>query len=123
MISNAAPESIWIPWPTEGHVIRAWQSKSFEGGTKYVRDDLAVRVKPLEWEYHPVGAMAADTVGISYIIDTRGSDRPRFLKWPGAFAPDVETLESAKAAAQADYEERILSALEFIAPPAAGGAE
>ncbi|MFV1644899.1 hypothetical protein VWZ82_12825 [Phaeobacter sp. JH20_41] len=88
--------------------------------TKYNQDPLTneirenadgVKVKPLVWEYHPAGEMASDSVGKSYIVDTRGK-RTTFLRWPQGFAPEINSLDDAKAAAQADYERRIKSVLE-----------
>ena len=73
---------------------------------------VGVIVKPLEWRKHPVGIVASTGQGASYIVDDRGDFRPKFIRWPsGNFAPDIGSLVEAKAAAQADYERRILSAL------------
>ena len=71
----------------------------------------AVKVKPLEWEYHPAGTIAAPPTGHAYIIDTRMKGRCYSVK---GFNPErqFDSLNEAKAAAQADYEGRILSALE-----------
>lgn len=71
----------------------------------------ALKVKPLVWEYHPAGAIAAPPTGHAYIIDTRMKGRCYIIK---GFMPqrEFETFEAAKAAAQADYERRILEALE-----------
>ena len=70
-----------------------------------------VRVKPLEWEYHPAGTIAAPPTGHAYIIDTRMKGRYYSVK---GFNPQrqFDSLDEAKAAAQADYEARILSALD-----------
>ena len=70
-----------------------------------------VRVKPLVWEYHPAGKIAAPPTGHAYIIDTRMKGRCYSVK---GFNPkrEFDSLDEAKAAAQADYEARILAALE-----------
>lgn len=70
-----------------------------------------VKVKPLEWEYHPAGAIAAPPTGHAYIIDTRTKGRVYSIK---GFNPQRQfaSMDEAKAAAQADYERRILDALE-----------
>ena len=90
-----------------------------DAAVEYVRADLAKpRVKPLKWEKHPAGIMASTGQGASYVVDDR-QFRPTFIKWPsGNFAPDIGSLFEAKAAAQADYERRVLSAL--ILPGGAG---
>jgi hypothetical protein len=70
-----------------------------------------VRVKPLVWEHHPAGKIAAPPTGHAYIIDTRTKGRCYSIK---GFNPErqFDSLAEAKAAAQADYETRILAALE-----------
>jgi hypothetical protein len=75
-----------------------------------------VTIKPLVWEYHPAGAIAAPPTGHAYIIDTRMKGRVYSLK---GFNParEFESKDEAKAAAQADYEARIMAVLE----PAAAG--
>lgn len=69
-----------------------------------------VKVKPLEWEYHPAGGIAAPPTGHAYIIDTRTKGRVYSIK---GFNPQRQfaSMDEAKAAAQADYERRILAAL------------
>lgn len=70
-----------------------------------------VKVKQLVWEHHPAGAIAATPTGFAYILDTRGKHRVTSIK---GFNPrrEFDDLEAAKAAAQADHETRIRSALE-----------
>lgn len=81
---------------------------------------MDVRVKPLEWQdFDDYGAKASAFYQANYMIsEWRG--RGEFevsLSYPGyqagfdgvRFHP---TIEAAKAAAQADYEARILSAIE-----------
>lgn len=70
-----------------------------------------MRVKPLIWEYHPAGSIAAPPTGHAYIVDTRMKGRVYTIK---GFNPQREfsSLDEAKAAAQADYEARIMAALE-----------
>ena len=71
------------------------------------------RVKPLEWEYHPAGAKAEPPTGHAYIIDTRMEGRVYTIK---GLNPQREfaSTDDAKAAAQVDYEARILAALEPV---------
>ena len=79
---------------------------------EYVRADLQPVVKPLEW-YVPkayclqsdavVGRYEIDNVCIAVFYNHSTGDRSFIGEW--------ETLEEAKAAAQADYERRIRSAL------------
>ena len=79
-----------------------------------------VRVKPLEWQdFEGMGAKASAFYHANYMI-TLWRGRSEFevaLSYPGYQTGfDRErfhaTLEAAKAAAQADYEARILAALE-----------
>ena len=69
-----------------------------------------ITIKPLVWEYHPAGTMAAPPTGFAYIIDTRMKGRVCSVK---GFNPQREfaSLDEAKAAAQADHEQRVLSVL------------
>ena len=69
------------------------------------------RVKPLVWGYHPAGKIAAPPTGHAYIIDTRTKGRCYSIK---GFSPErqFDSLDEAKAAAKADYEARILAALD-----------
>jgi len=71
------------------------------------------RIKPLRWEYHPAGAIAAPPTGHAYIIDTRMKGRVYSIK---GLNPQREfaSMDDAKAAAQVDYEARILAALEPV---------
>lgn len=85
-----------------------------------------VRVKPLVWEdFDGMGAKASAFYNANYLI-TMWRGRGQFevaLSYPGhQTGYDGErfhdTLEAAKAAAQADYEARILSALDLTPAPA-----
>lgn len=75
----------------------------------------AARVKPLVWGYHPMGWIAAPPTGQAYIIDIRVKGRVMFVKGMNP-PPQFDTIEAAKAAAQADYEARILAALDLTPP-------
>lgn len=81
------------------------------------------RVKPLEWDdFDGRGAKATAMLIASYIITCWSDCDFRIeVSAPGYSAsfdgPDVNpTLEAAKAAAQADYEARIMAALEPVEP-------
>lgn len=78
-------------------------------------DDLAargVRVKALEWRKSDI--WKREQAG-EYTVQNE-HDRTGFNVWSawqdGCFMGDYTTLEAAKEAAQADYESRILAALE-----------
>lgn len=75
------------------------------------RAEAGPKVKPLMWCHHPMGAIASPPTGQAYIIDIRTKGRVMFIKGMNP-PPQFDNLEAAKAAAQADYEVRILSALE-----------
>lgn len=76
-----------------------------------------MNVKPLEWEYHERPMMTyvvRDERGVCYHINQAfGSDSYYFatVRHDGKILYDGDDLPEAKAAAQADYEARILSAL------------
>ena len=117
---SEAPERIWAwtcrkPWET------AWDVDDDEAppyAVEYIRADLArPKVKPLEWVTLP---WSTDSVfycyaeslfgDFGYGLDNEGAayyavpDQVGFI--------EAENPEAAKAAAQADYERRILAALE-----------
>ena len=88
-------------------------------------EGCGVRVKALEWEdFDGLGAKASGFYQANYLIQ-KWSGEGRFevaMSYPGYQAgydgPRWHpTLEAAKAAAQADYEARILAALEPVAQP------
>lgn len=67
----------------------------------------AVKVKPLDWQHEEHGDATAQSIVGTYFADANGC-------WSlGGGRPLTTTgaLEAAKAAAQADYEQRIRSAL------------
>ena len=73
--------------------------------------DLSKLVRPLVWERHPMGWVAGAMLGPAYIIDIRMKDRMMFVKGINP-SPQFDTLDAAKAAAQADYTARILAAID-----------
>jgi hypothetical protein len=92
-----------------------WSSFDDDHGTEYIRADLArPRVKPLVWDYYNV----AETPFCTYsVIDYLREDEG--YMWTRSEYPyhdeseeNYDSIEDAKAAAQADYERRILEALE-----------
>jgi len=93
--------------------------KSFLLGFDYAAE-IALRqrvtVKPLVWENHPMGWIAAPPTGQAYIIDVRIKGRVMFIKGMNP-PPKFSDLEAAKAAAQADYEARILAAIDVQPDP------
>jgi len=70
-----------------------------------------VKVKPLVWVRHPMGWIAGPPTGQAYIIDVRIKGRVMFIKGMNP-PPQFSNEDEAKAAAQADYEARILAAIE-----------
>jgi hypothetical protein len=116
--TDNAPERIWAFMPDIFDNMSVWQDEPSPNGdtVPYNRADLApdplraVKVKPLVWEYHPAGAIAAPPTGHAYIIDTRMKGGCYSIK---GFSPQrgFSSMDEAKAAAQADYVARIMSAL------------
>jgi hypothetical protein len=103
-------------WP-HGYT-SAWpmDPKDDRSPVEYIRADLArPKVKPLVWKWltgENTGFLCSgDSGALSYSIMV---SRNRVYGIPGPFdsSAEYETLEDAKAAAQADYERRILGALE-----------
>ena len=82
--------------------------------------ELGPAIKPLVWRDHrpdsfPEPAWSAQTpFGFYNIEEVSASDSPAYVVRLHAhhFIADKDSLEEAKAAAQADYEQRIRSALE-----------
>lgn len=83
---------------------------------EYIRADLAKpRVKPLVWEIPSCGRgfIAMSLIGRQYAVFDEGDPRWAIGIGGGGYKyTKVETLKAAKAAAQADYERRMLEALE-----------
>lgn len=82
-----------------------------------------LRVKPLEWrQYCPSsGNSSAKVFGGEYICERAGPKGHFGLWYPGdheASEPRAyfKLRNAAKAAAQADYEARIIAALEIVRP-------
>lgn len=84
------------------------------------REAEAVQVKPLEWTHLPDAFppmwITKTAIGSYHIEEAAGSDSPSFDLFNPMAGPmgNYEGLDEAKAAAQADYEHRIRSAL--VAP-------
>lgn len=73
--------------------------------------DLSGVVKPLEWHHHP-----ATNYGVEEWVGSGACDFHALVqKWPDGWQllgePTIGTLEKCKAAAQANYVRRIISAL------------
>ena len=104
-----------------GRIDESRRSPSFRFTVEHLRSLAspapAVKVKPLIWSPRndtPQYEVCADTPFGRYKIATKGQYgfgwcQPRQYSWSG-FLP---TLNEAKAAAQSDYEARILSAIEI----------
>jgi len=72
-------------------------------------------VRALEWvQNNALLVSATDPFGNSYTLRNDFTGRGWFCHETGV---DYRTLEAAKAAKQADFEHRILSALDLPSPP------
>ena len=69
------------------------------------------KIKPLVWDHHPLGYIAAPTTGRAYIIDIRVKNRVFFIKGMEP-PPNVSTLSEAKTLAEADYVSRVTAAID-----------
>lgn len=126
---SEAPERIWAFMPDIFDNISVWQDQPSPAldTTEYVRADLArPKVKPLEWvegDYTTRDGAPMEErriklwewrADIYTIIRQRGPDGLYVLRDKSdGIGAVVPTLEDAKAAAQEDYERRILAALEM----------
>lgn len=78
----------------------------------------SVTVKPLEWEDHE-GQSYAIGAGAEYLVELSHNGSWYYEDVAGPF----DSLDAAKAAAQADYEARIMAAIQIgpaPAPPSEG---
>lgn len=121
-----APDRIWA-WKDKDWDATLWNNHGDPRYTpkqaaEYIRADLAQQVKPLVWDVPSTSnnwIHLSDTDFGCYGIHIDGgrhrawleSSRPPFEIWLGD--DDVGSVEAAKAAAQADYERRIRSALAW----------
>ncbi|MDO9416979.1 hypothetical protein [Pararhizobium sp.] len=115
---------------------RQWMHHNVWGdeATEYVRADLStpppvagetgkVRVKELVWVEHGdldfVWHRAVSLIGYHYNIEDDGFSEKKYHLTVGQLVMgNFHTLDEAKSAAQADCEQRILSAIEVSAAPA-----
>jgi hypothetical protein len=85
----------------------------------FIASPVATRVKPLKWSQFNGRIGAYKPFGGSYVItEYPGMKQPFALEqhFSGSLTQYYENADDAKAAAQADYEQRILSALEEPKP-------
>lgn len=130
-----SPETIWLEAQCAGDLDQRhwaadnpWGDECLECGSpcvQYVRQDIYAdriqaleaenaglrsrgwRVKPLEWENFGMPEIAISAVGVYKLWANHLLETP-----PPSRAKQFETAIAAKTAAQADYEARIISALE-----------
>jgi hypothetical protein len=77
----------------------------------------AVKVTPLvwgDWADVPVRVASAQTILGRYKVQERASGAGCMLVFPNGNLTNRDTIEAAKAAAQADYEARILATIEAV---------
>lgn len=116
-----APESSDMPYRIFTDTSRVWLDDD-DGGSlfAYVREGAApaVKVKPLVWASAPLGRAYGGGNGILYWVNSKlcvlfktDNEIDTWKHLPSGAHPRA-SIYAAKAAAQADYEARILSALE-----------
>ena len=117
---SEAPERIWAFMPDIFDNISIWQDQPSPAldTTEYIRADLASpKVKPLEWvnlsEPHNNWYYADASFGRYRITQVFFPESCFIAVTPTELRISENTLEDAKAAAQEDYERRILAALEM----------
>ena len=113
---SEAPERIWAFMPDIFDNISVWQDQPSPAldTTEYIRADLArPKVKPLEWMDGWADGTCYDVTPFNPIEYTHRISKLKDGTYHSHFGV-FETLEAAKAAAQADYERRILAALETL---------
>ena len=127
-----APETIWATAGMADAMDGVWEDGltikdkkhipgfcgwSFEG-IKYRRADLPPKVKPLEWISFGDAAFVANTPFMIKLRVESFHETSWYVTWsvPGYsdeyLSGTLNTSDEAKAAAQAEYDRRILSALE-----------
>ena len=120
-----APERIWAEVfrrDEGGHTLTIAGDYPLhkEDSVEYIRADLArPKVKTLEWWQSDTGDWCADTLVGRYQVAEKlrgqwwscSSPHGPVVKRPEWDASDFKSVEEAKAAAQADYERRILAAI------------
>jgi hypothetical protein len=106
-------------WPVEEYLShRYWENNRDHAAD--LLDQIApmltaVKVKPLVWRDNDMGCFGDGVEKGHYLIDPDNDGY--FEVFGGKFTNDdenFETLEAAKAAAQADYEARILAAVDAV---------
>lgn len=75
------------------------------------RETAGVTVKPLEWDDDPNGGWSQSETGAGWEYLIRNMEDYFVMPFPWKPPERFPTIEAAKAAAQADYERRIISAL------------
>ncbi|QJD54364.1 hypothetical protein [Aminobacter phage Erebus] len=118
-----APDRIWLSAADSDNEHNVWFDPD-EGGTEYVRADLAPvypAVKALKWRdlsYKALDMVASHPFGGEYHVTEEGEHQ-----WPFVVRPfltpqsNYQTLREAKTACEADYERRIRSALHPTPTP------
>ena len=106
------PPKLYLPVKRREEILEAADCPG-EYGQHYLREDIARAVRPLEWR-----ELVADAFwGSEYLVyattkDTWAASLTAVGYWGDEpIAGEWRSEEAAKAAAQADYERRILSAL------------
>lgn len=126
-----APETIWVQFGRRGELIASNEPEQrpipeiSDAFCQYIRADLPPKVKPLEWTVFDAWTMWVETSIDKWSIDDIGKDGEegcvlfkkngqivRYFDEDGNDWGMWPSIEAAKAAAQADYERRILSALD-----------
>lgn len=122
--ADDAPERLWLSAADTDNEHDVWFDAD-EGGTEYVRADLASAgypaVKALKWRdlsYKALDMVASHPFGGEYHITEEGEHQ-----WPFVVRPfltpqsNYQTLGEAKTACEADYERRVRSALHTTPTP------
>lgn len=122
-VEDDAPPLLWLSAPDIDNEHDVWFDDC-EGGTKYIRADLASPVpadagepcvKALEWR--DLSYKALDMVASHPFCGEYHVTEEREHEWPFVVRPfltsqsNYQTFDEAKAACEADYEARIRSAL------------
>lgn len=108
-----APERICASCDTPLAQKKSGKWHEYPYGTEYIRADLArPRVKPLVW--YPTEDICDEVRAQNYagIWTVFKGATDMWVLDTGEFVSEHDTLDAAKAAAQADYERRIMEAVE-----------
>ena len=93
----------------------AWYDGYMGGYNEAMRCQSSPKIKQLEWNFYGT-YYSAETPAADYMITQENDfniNENECVLWIDEFQSNFETLEDAKAAAQADFEKRVMECLDI----------